>query len=83
MLEVGKERLIQARGIAIRPGRISCERNGLKSIKMKMWTTERAWREVLMWRRSGEMKSLCDLALKERLEEYDLNVGRRTCSVLN
>lgn len=75
--------MIQARRIAVRPGRISCERNGLKYIKMKMWTTGRAWREVSRRRRSSKMKARCSWALKEGLEEYDLNVGRRTCSILN
>lgn len=51
---MGKDRLIQARRIAVRPGGISCERNGLKYIKTKMWTAGRARREMLMRRRSSE-----------------------------
>lgn len=79
---MGKDRLIQARRIVVRSGGISCERNGLKYIKMKMWTGGRAWRKVPM-RRSSEMKALCDWALQQGLEEYNLNVGRRPCSILN
>lgn len=82
LLENGMDRLIQARRIVVRPGGISRKRNGLKYIKTKMWTAERAWRGA-MRRRSSETKALRDWALKEGLEEYDLNVRRRTRNTLN
>lgn len=76
LLEDGEDRLIQARGMVVRPGGISCGRNGLQYVKTKVWTAGRAWRGA-MRRRSSETKALHDGALKEGLEECDLNVGRR------
>lgn len=51
----GKDGLIQARKIVCG---ISCERNGLECINVRMWVAGRAWKETPVRSRSSEMKAL-------------------------
>lgn len=51
----GKDVLIQAQRIS---GGISCERNGLEYINMRMWVAGRAWKEAPVRSRSSEMQAL-------------------------
>lgn len=55
LLKDGKDGLIEAGKIA---GGISCGRNGLEYINMRMWVAGRAWKEAPVRGRSSEMKAL-------------------------